>query len=149
MATKPKRLNYIPKMNLTDQIVADGKQFMETLAAYPKDEPVTMINILKFREKSGRGEESGEDAYRRYSINVFPLVQKAGAQVVWSGRIKGTIIGDYEDHPHVLLLVKYPNIQAFMDMAMSEEYQQVKHDREIALEYGGLLPAQEVPGMGI
>ena len=136
-------------MKLTDQIVADGKHFMETLASYPKDEPVTMINILKFKAKSGRGEESGEEAYRRYSMNVAPLVQKAGAEVVWVGKINGTIIGDYEDQPHMLLLVKYPNIQAFMDMAMSEEYQQVKHDREIALEYGGLLPAQELPGMGI
>ena len=136
-------------MKLTDQIVADGKRFMETLASYPKDEPVTMINILKFKAKSGRGEESGEEAYRRYSMNVAPLVQKAGAEVVWVGKINGTIIGDYEDQPHMLLLVKYPNIQAFMDMAMSEEYQQVKHDREIALEYGGLLPAQELPGMGI
>lgn len=136
-------------MNLTDQIVADGKKFMETLAAYPKDEPVTMINILKFKAKSGRGEESGEEAYRRYSKNVAPLVKKAGAEIVWAGKIKGTIIGDYEDQPHMLLLVKYPNIQAFMDMAISDEYQQVKHDREIALEYGGLLPAQEIPGMGI
>ncbi|MEM8892677.1 MAG: DUF1330 domain-containing protein, partial [Bacteroidota bacterium] len=79
---------------------------------------------------------------------VAPLVAKAGAEVVWAGEVKGTIIGDYADQPHMLLLVKYPNMKAFMDMAISEEYQKVKHDREIALEYGGLLPASQISGLG-
>lgn len=135
-------------MLLKDQIVASKEAFMKAMKDYPHDEPVTMINILKFKAKTGRGEETGQEAYKVYSKNVAPLVKKAGAEVVWAGEVKGTIIGDYTDQPHMLLLVKYPNMKAFMDMAISEEYQKVKHDREIALEYGGLLPAMQIPGLG-
>ncbi|MDW3652194.1 MAG: DUF1330 domain-containing protein [Bacteroidia bacterium] len=135
-------------MLLKDQIVASKEAFMKAMKDYPQDEPVTMINILKFKAKTGRGEETGQEAYKVYSKNVASLVKKAGAEVVWAGEVKGTIIGDYTDQPHMLLLVKYPNMKAFMDMAISEAYQKVKHDREIALEYGGLLPAMQIPGLG-
>lgn len=135
-------------MHLRDQIVAETEAFMKVMKSYPPDQPVTMINILKFKAKTGRGEETGKEAYKIYSKNVAPLVEKAGAEIVWAGEVKGTIIGDYTDQPHMLLLVKYPNMKAFMDMAISEEYQKVRHDREIALEYGGLLPASQISGLG-
>lgn len=135
-------------MKLTDQIIADKEQFMKVMADYPKDKPVTMINILKFKEKTGRGEETGAEAYKIYSKNVAPLVQKAGAEVVWAGNVDQTIIGDYTDQPHMFLIVRYPNITAFIQMATSPAYQKVKHDREIALEYGGLIASTGIKGLG-
>lgn len=107
-----------------------------------------MINILKFKEKTGRGEETGEEAYNRYSKNVFPLVQKVGGQVIWAGKVDQTIIGDYTDQPHRVLLVRYPTILAFIQMATSPEYQEIKEDREIALEYGGLIASTDLTGTG-
>lgn len=135
-------------MNLTNQITAEAEHFKKLMTDYPKDKPLTMINILKFKDKTGRGEESGAEAYKKYSINVLPLVQKAGAELVWAGKVNQTIIGDYTDQPHRFLIVRYPNIQAFIAMATSSEYQKIKEDREIALEYGGLIASSDLPGLG-
>jgi len=131
-------------MHLTNQIVADSAQFKKLMADYPKDEPVTMINILKFKKQTGRGEESGKEAYNRYSLNVLPLLKKVGAELIWAGKVNQTIIGDYTDQPHRILIVRYPNLQAFINMATSEAYQKIKGDREIALEYGGLMASTDL-----
>lgn len=38
-----------------------------TLNALPDDAPVTMLNLMRFRERSLDGDGSGWDAYLRYS----------------------------------------------------------------------------------
>jgi len=125
-------------MNLTNQIHATKEQ-LKALNNYPADTPVVMVNILKFKEKSGNGDESGKAAYARYSKNVFPLVAKNGGKLVWKGEVMNIVIGDSNNAPDTILLVEYPSVQAFFNMATSEEYAAVANDRVIALEYGGLF----------
>jgi uncharacterized protein (DUF1330 family) len=129
-------------MNLTNAIHATGKSVKELIANHPKDEPVVMLNILRFRDKTEAGTESGEQAYARYGANAFPFLKKAGAKILWRGKVTNMVIGEGEKPPHEILLVKYPTVQHFLDMALSEEYMKIAHDRTIALEYGGLISAQ-------
>ncbi|HAS39584.1 MAG TPA: DUF1330 domain-containing protein [Microscillaceae bacterium] len=131
-------------MLLNNQIVATGEQIKKLAQDYPKNTPVVMVNILKFKTKTDKGDESGQAAYMRYSQNVAPLLAKAGGQVLWSGQVNTTIIGDTEDQPDMILVVEYPSIQNFLAMVTSPEYQAVKEDREIALEYGGLLASSSL-----
>jgi len=131
-------------MLLNNQIVATGEQIKKIAQDYPKNTPVVMVNILKFKAKTDKGDESGQAAYMRYSKNVAPLLEKAGGKVLWSGQVNMTIIGDTEDQPDMVLVVEYPSIQNFLAMVTSSEYQAVKEDREIALEYGGLLASSSL-----
>ena len=126
-------------MVLKDQVLPQREDFFAFMNDYPADEPVVMINILKFKDKSGKGEESGREAYARYSQNVTPLLAKVGGKVLWVGDVNQTVIGDTADQPDMVLIVQYPSKQAFIDMSTSAEYRVVGQDREIALEYGGLL----------
>jgi len=103
-----------------------------------------MINILKFKEKSGNGEETGKEAYLRYSKNMVTLMEKAKGKVVWMGNVHQTIIGDYESHPDMLILVAYPNKTHFIEMCTTPEYEEISKDRKIALEYGGLMVSTPV-----
>ena len=125
-------------MNLTDHVLATKEQFKD-LINYPADTPVVMVNILKFKEKSGIGDESGRAAYKRYMKNVSPLLQAAGGKLVWKGEVANMVIGNSENVPDTILLVEYPSVQHFMNMATSEEYAAIANDRIIALEYGGLI----------
>ena len=126
-------------MLLNNQVVPTKEQFVTFMKTYPKDEPVVMINLLKFKEKSGKGEESGREAYKRYGKNVQRLLDKVGGKVLWAGEVNMTVIGDPTDHPDMVAIVEYPSAQKFVEMSTSAEYQPIGVDREISLTYGGLL----------
>lgn len=126
-------------MNLTDQVVPTREQFMQFMKEYPADEPVVMINILKFKGKVEGTDEAGKLAYARYSKNVSPLLKGVGGRVLWAGNVNMTVIGDADDQPDMVLIVEYPSSAKFVEMSTSEAYRAIAHDRELSLEYGGLL----------
>ena len=115
----------------------DTKQF-KGLLKMPKDQPVFMVNLLKFNEKTADG-ESGAEVYARYSKNMQPLLEKHGAEVVFAGSCEHLLIGIEADHWHSVVVVKYPSPRHFIKMSSSEEYAAVQHDREAALEKTTLL----------
>lgn len=128
-----------------DQVRPNAEQ-IAALQNYPKDEPVTMVNILRFKEKIEGRSESGAAAYSRYAQNIVPLLQKARAEIIWRGKVKHIIIGDTVKQPHLIFMVKYPCITDFFGMITSEAYQKIANDRTIALEYGGLIACGDVEG---
>ena len=112
---------------------------MAQLMTYPKDTPVVMVNIVKFRSKTENTNETGAEAYARYIENVQPFVAQSGAKLIWKGTVSSTVIGDSENQPDIIMLVEYPSVDHFFKMATNPEYQKVAQDRTIALEYGGLI----------
>ena len=44
-------------MHLTNQVTPTQEQFIQFMKTYPADEPVVMINLLKFKAKSGTGDD--------------------------------------------------------------------------------------------
>lgn len=131
-------------MNLNNQITPKREDFFKFMNDYPADTPVAMVNILKFKEKLGNGDETGQQAYLRYSQNMQPLLAKAQAKIVWMGNVNQTLVGDTDDQPSMVLIVEYPSKQHFIDMSTSDEYKVIGQDREIALEYGGLLASSTI-----
>lgn len=131
-------------MQLTNQIHPTPEQFKALVANYPKDQPVTMINILRYKDKTGNGEETGEMAYARYGQNVLPFLKKAGGRLLWRGDVHATVIGDGSQPPQVVLLVEYPSIQNFIEMTTDPEYIKIAKDRTLGLEYGGLMASTSV-----
>ncbi|MFK7803327.1 MAG: DUF1330 domain-containing protein [Anaerolineae bacterium] len=131
-------------MILIDQVTPKREDFFAFMNDYPADTPVAMVNILKFKAKSGKGDETGQEAYLRYSKNMEPLLKKAQAKVIWAGNVNQTVVGDTEDQPHMVFIVEYPSKKAFTDMSTSAEYKVIGQDREIALEFGGLWASSTV-----
>ncbi|HHC79178.1 MAG TPA: DUF1330 domain-containing protein [Flavobacteriia bacterium] len=127
-------------MHLT-QVHPSQEQLAE-LMAYPKNTPVVMVNILKFKARTGNGDETGQEAYARYFKNVQPFVAKANAKLIWKGGVATTVIGDSKNQPDILFLVEYPSVDHFLGMVTDAEYQKVAKDRVVALEYGGLIACQ-------
>ena len=80
-----------------------------------EDAPVVMLNLLRF--KLGGGQER----YAEYGAAVTPLLEKAGARVVFLGESALPLLG--EGRWDSVLLVEYPTRQAFLDMIASPEYQ--------------------------
>lgn len=122
----------------------------------PEDGPITMINLLRFRERADYGEGSGEapcsgsEAYGRYSAAVAPLLAKAGGRPVWVGLGRATLIAPEGEVWDQAILVAYLSRQAFLAMTTSPEYRAIAHHRTAALAdsrliatSGTALPAPE------
>lgn len=109
----------------------------QLVADYPADQPVVMLNILRFVETTESGED-GQKVYQRYGANAVKHLEKAGAKVLWAGKVVSAVIGSADGMPHQILLVEYDSVQTFLGMVMSPEYQAITHDRTMSLEYGGL-----------
>jgi len=127
-------------MQLTQVKPTDDQ--MTQLMAYPKDTPLTMLNIIKFKSKTETGNETGKEAYARYFKNVQKYVKQSGAKLIWKGVVATTVIGDTKNEPDMIFLVEYPSVAHFMKMVSNPDYQKISNDRTIALEYGGLIACQ-------
>ena len=91
-----------------------------------KDEgPVRMLNLLKFKP------DGGFALYMQYGEATGPLLEKAGASVVYLGQPAELLIGD-EDWD-LLAIVEYPTRNAFLQMVGSSDYQAIEHLRHDAL----------------
>ncbi len=57
---------------------------LEALKQHPDEGPVTMLNLMKFREDSLDGNGSGRDAYGRYAAVSMRLIGDRGCGVASS-----------------------------------------------------------------
>jgi uncharacterized protein (DUF1330 family) len=94
--------------------------------------PVTMLNLLLFKEDGGR------ERYLEYGEAVLPLLERAGGRVVFQGQAAPVVLG--EGSWDLVLLVEYPTRGAFLEMIGSPAYQAIAHLRTEALERGELHP---------
>jgi uncharacterized protein (DUF1330 family) len=115
------------------RLEATREQFA-VLGARPADEPVLMVNLLKFKINGGL------KSYLRYAQEVTPHLQRVGATVRYSGTAPAYVIGDGE-RPwwDAILVVEYPTPQAFIDMVTTPEYTEVHEHRAAGLERGDLV----------
>jgi len=108
---------------------------IDALQRLPPDEPVVMLNLMKFRARSLDGNGSGWDAYRRYSAHTVKLMKARGASIVWTGDVHGVALGAVaEGDWDYAALVRYPNPAAFLDMMASSDYAIGNVDRENGTE---------------
>jgi uncharacterized protein (DUF1330 family) len=107
---------------------------MAALAARPADEPVLMVNLLKFTADGGR------ESYARYAQEVVPHLQRVGGTVRYTGSGPTQVIGD-GDKPwwDAILVVEYPSPAAFIDMVTNEDYLKIHEYRAAALDRGDLI----------
>ncbi|MGO1503305.1 MAG: DUF1330 domain-containing protein [Marinobacter sp.] len=118
-------------------------QLKQVLADTPKDQPVVMLNLLRFRDKASYDDESrelsGREAYQLYMREAAASVSAVGAEVIWSGRSVGSLIAPPDESWDQALLVRYPSIDAFMAMIESSEYKGVVKHRTAAVSDSRLV----------
>ncbi len=106
-------------------------------------EPIAMLNLLKFKEQAiyedGRPcELSGREAYLLYAAVFNEIMVPQGVRVLYSGEVKGLMIGAGDDLWDAIALIQYPSTQVMLDMLRNEDYQKGQQHRAAALE-GQLL----------
>ena len=101
------------------------------LKALPDDAPVTMLNLMRFRERSLDGNGSGWDAYLRYSALAIKEIKGRGGNIIWTGDAEAVALGIADRHRwDYVALVRYPTRAAFLDMMISPQYAKANIERE-------------------
>ncbi|MDO9298471.1 DUF1330 domain-containing protein [Bradyrhizobium sp.] len=89
-----------------------------------QQEPVVMVNLMRFHDRSLDGDGSGWDAYLRYSALTVPMIKARGGTLLWTGDAKAVALGQQHGNQwDYLALVYYPSVAAFVDMMTSEDYE--------------------------
>ena len=114
-------------------IEPDAEQIRE-LADSTLTGPVVMLNLLRFVPDGGLA------AYLHYGEGVRPLLERAGAKILWQGSGDSVVIGDTAaDAWDAVVLVRYPSRRAFLDMVSSPEYGAIAGHRTKALTDSRLI----------
>lgn len=112
---------------------------------------VTMLNLLRFRDVADYSDSpdlapeepiSGEAAYQIYSAHTLPLLAEVGGSPIFVGQGGPLLIGPPETRWDRILLVQYPDIEAFIAMTQSPGYHAGAGHRTAALDDSRLLPME-------
>ena len=120
----------------------DLKHIVATVAA---DTPVTMLNLLRFRDQAAYPATddakpcSGRDAYARYSRQALAHVRAVGGEPVVIAEVLGRFIGPDNEDWDEMLLVRYPSLSAFLAMIGNPDYQAATIHRTAALADARLI----------
>jgi uncharacterized protein (DUF1330 family) len=117
---------------------------IDELVSSDHEGPVVMLNLLRFRDRSGDGGGSGRASYGRYGESVRSLLEAAGGRVLWQGRADSVVIGDDADAWDAVILVEYPSRARFLDMVSQPSYREVSDHRTNALVDSRLIACTEV-----
>jgi len=104
-----------------------------------KDQPIYMVNLLKFKDKAVYPEKretdlTGEEAYAIYSQEVVKHLEKVGGKPIFSGKVSRLMLGEVEDLWDVVAIAMYPNRKAMLDMISDPEYIKSAQHRVAGLE---------------
>ncbi|MDP6351073.1 MAG: DUF1330 domain-containing protein [Alphaproteobacteria bacterium] len=129
------------------ETVNADREALAAMAGGDPDEPVVMLNLLRYRERAeaGYGVDglSGREAYgiygQRFAKEMGP---KYGGEPIWMGRAHHSIIGSEEWD--IVILVRYPARRLFLAMVNDPEYQAIAPIRAAALADSRLIEMSQL-----
>lgn len=111
--------------------------------ALPRDEPIHMLNLLRYRDLAEypEGHEhaakgwSGRRAYEEYGKTSGPIFRRVGGQIVWRGAFQTMVTGPTPEDKlwHDGFVAQYPSSAAFFEMIKDPDYQLAVVNRTAAL----------------
>jgi len=110
--------------------------------------PIVMVNLLRFREQASYAESeitcTGQEAYRKYSKAVIPLIFEVGGFPVWAGSVRSALIGVDSEKWDQVALIAYPSRKAFVDMHCTQAYIDCVKHRNASLEDVRLIETRPI-----
>ena len=103
------------------------KEQMEGFLVGDDDLPISMVNLLKFKDKAeyedGRETNlTGAEAYAIYGNEVVEHLKSIRAELVYSGDVTRLMLGEIEELWDMVVIARYPSKKAMLDMIMKPEY---------------------------
>ncbi len=124
-------------MKVENAVLPRGDQ-LQNLLALGGDEPIVMLNLLKFHDRAryeepGHPDISGREAYMLYGQAMKALVEAGGGKMRFNARVDALVIGEVEELWDVAAIMEYPSRAAFVAIATSPEVQALGIHRKAGL----------------
>lgn len=136
-------------MNVRNAVTPTPEGLQAFLAKDVKG-PVSMLNLLKFKEKAeyadGRETDlSGAEAYALYGQKMAPWVMSRGGRLLFSGPAQHLVLGEADELWDQVAIMEYPSKEAFVQIVSAPEVAEWGVHRAAGLE-GQLLIAVTATG---
>ena len=134
------------------QYVDPTREQFEAFKALHRDEPILMLNLIRYREVAdygdGASDVSGAEAYRRYGEESGPIFLRVGGSIVWRGRPELVLTGPPDEQWDAAFIARYPDAHAFLAMVTDPDYREAVKHRTAAVATSRLIRMGEVAGTG-
>ncbi len=131
---------------MSNYIDPERDQF-EAFKELPRDKPIMMLNLLRFRDKAAYEEDreaTGAEAYAAYSRESGPVFRRVGGEIVWRGKPELILIGPADKQWDVIFIARYPTAGAFLEMVTDPDYRIAVKHRQAAVLDSRLIRTAEV-----
>jgi uncharacterized protein (DUF1330 family) len=127
---------------MTDERYLDPtREHFDAFKALPRNTPIHMLNLLRFREQAAYPAEheftaralSGAQAYREYGRASAAVFTRVGGTIIWRGRMEGMVIGPDDKHWDLAFIAAYPDANAFLAMVTDAQYRLAVVHRQAAI----------------
>ena len=126
---------------MSNHVDPERAQF-DAFKELPRDEPVMMLNLLRFRENAsyedGR-EATGAEAYAAYGKESAPIFRRVGGEIIWRGKPEVVVIGPKDEQWDEIFVARYPTASAFLKMVTDPDYRIAVKHRQAALADSRLI----------
>ena len=113
-------------MKVENKMMPNEKQ-MEEFLEEGNDEPIFMVNLLKFKEKAEYPDKretdlSGREAYAIYGAEVVKHLEKVGGKPIFGSDVIRLMLGEVEELWDQVAIAMYPNRKAMLKMISDPDY---------------------------
>jgi uncharacterized protein (DUF1330 family) len=130
-----------------EQHVNPTSESFKAFRDLPRDEPIEMLNLIRYRALADYPADmaeaaqrlTGAQAYKLYGDLTEPCFRKVGGSVIWSATPQVMLTGPSDEHWDTAFVAHYPTAQAFLDMLRDPDYQLAVRHRTAAVLTSRLL----------
>ena len=113
-------------MKVENKVMPNEKQ-MEEFLEEGHDEPIFMVNLLKFKDSAEYPDKresnlSGKEAFAIYSKEVVGHLEKVGGKPIFGSEVTRLMLGEVEDLWDQVAIAMYPNRKAMLKMISDPGY---------------------------
>ena len=113
-------------MKVENKVMPNEKQ-MEEFLEEGHDEPIFMVNLLKFKDRAEYPDKresnlSGKEAFAIYSKEVVGHLEKVGGKPIFGSEVTRLMLGEVEDLWDQVAIAMYPNRKAMLKMISDPDY---------------------------
>jgi len=121
---------------------------IEAVMAMDQDQPVTMLNLLRFADQANPGfgcdGMTGQQAYEEYGRRVAALDPPFKGTPVWLGNGVATVIGPEDEQWDQILIVTYDSASDFLSAVSRADYLEAAPARDAAIADSRLVMMHEL-----
>lgn len=137
--------------------VNPSRENFERFKALPRDEPVHLLNMIRYREQALYPEGhpcaelgwTGQRAFEEYFACVVPFIERLGGGIVWQGTFEGVITGPSDFEWDEVFVMGFPTAGAFLALVTDPEYKaEIVDHRTAAVQDSRLVRYAPAPPKG-